>query len=182
MKVSVRRCKKSTLSIAKNRKRKWNVLVDPSNLWALQYVGIDSIPNKYFLQRWCKDMRYRHACQSFDVEKEEKKYSSSWYTNLIFKFIKVAEVASCSKEAYDIAVAEIPKILGKVIESMNGLSLQSNTIMDSTSNCHIQDPPRASTKGRKRVKQIPSALEKIRKRSRASKKCIQTPTVANCDQ
>ncbi|MQL72354.1 hypothetical protein Taro_004691, partial [Colocasia esculenta] len=151
-------------------------------LLVLQYVGIDSIPNKYFLQRWCKDMRYKHACQSFDVEKEEKKYSSSRYTNLIFKFMKVAKTTSCLEEAYDIAVAKIPKILGKVMESMNGLSLQSNTIMDSTSNCHVQDPPRASTKGRKREKRIPSTLEKIRKWSRASKKCIQTPTAANCDQ
>ncbi|MQL74232.1 hypothetical protein Taro_006600 [Colocasia esculenta] len=92
-------------------------------LLALQYVGIDSIPNKYFLQRWCKDMRYRHACQSFDVQKEEKKCSSSRYTNLIFRFMKVAEAASCSEEAYDIAVAEISKILGRVMESMNGLSI-----------------------------------------------------------
>ncbi|MQM03030.1 hypothetical protein Taro_035799 [Colocasia esculenta] len=151
-------------------------------LLALQYVGIDSIPNKYFLQRWCKDMWYRHACQSFDVQKEENKCSSSRYTNLIFKFMKVAEVASCSEEAYDIAVADIPKIFGKVIESMNGLSLQSNTIIDSTSNCYVQDQPRASTKRRKREKRIPSALKKIRKWSRASKKCIQTLTAANYDQ
>ncbi|MQM08471.1 hypothetical protein Taro_041329 [Colocasia esculenta] len=127
-------------------------------------------------------MRYRHACQSFDVQKEDKKCSSSRYTNLIFRFMKVAEAASCSEEAYDIAVAEIPKILGKVIESMNGLSMQSNTRIDSTSNCHVQDPPKASTKGRKCEKRIPSALEKIRKRSKASKKCNQTPTAVNYDQ
>ncbi|MQL90614.1 hypothetical protein Taro_023211 [Colocasia esculenta] len=151
-------------------------------LLALQYVGIDGIPKKYFLQRWCKDMRYRHAYESFDVQKEDKKCSSSRYTNLIFRFMKVAEAASCSEEAYDIAVAEIQKILGKVIESMNGLSMQSNTRIYSTSNCHVQDPPKASTKGRKREKQISSALEKIRKRSKASKKCIQTPTAVNYDQ
>ncbi|MQM12484.1 hypothetical protein Taro_045405, partial [Colocasia esculenta] len=151
-------------------------------LLALQYAKIDLIPSKYFLQRWCKDMRYRHACQSFDVQKENKKCSSSRYTNLIYKFMKVAEAASCSEQAYDIAVAEIPQILGKIMESMNGLSLQSNRRIDATSNCHVQDSPRASTKGRKREKRIPSALKKIRKWSRASKKCIQTPTTANYDK
>ncbi|MQL96122.1 hypothetical protein Taro_028790 [Colocasia esculenta] len=113
---------------------------------------------------------------------EDNKCSSSRYTNLIFKFMKVVEAASCSEQAYNIAAAEIPQILGKVIESMNGLSVQSNTRIDFTSNCHVQDPPRVSTKGRKCEKQMPSAFEKIIKWSRASKKCIQTPTAVNYDK
>ncbi|MQL79158.1 hypothetical protein Taro_011595 [Colocasia esculenta] len=93
-------------------------------MWALQYCGVEKIPDKYFLNRWRKDLRYREGLEASVVREEDRKHPSSRYTILIYRLMKVAQEASSFESQFDHLLAEIPNILLNVMQSKKVTSVQ----------------------------------------------------------
>ncbi|WRX33965.1 FAR1 DNA binding domain - like 10, partial [Theobroma cacao] len=77
----------------------------------LNYNGVEEIPSRYILPRWCKDFKYRHVDRgSCDIDVYNPVY---WHNHLHKCAIPVVEGGAQSQEHYKIALHELQELLNR---------------------------------------------------------------------
>ncbi|MQL71056.1 hypothetical protein Taro_003362 [Colocasia esculenta] len=88
-------------------------------LVAFQLVGISSIPQRYILKRWTKEMRYRHSLDEYNMDDNNLLDESSCYSYLVHQTVKITEISASSNVAFNVAKEVIPMLLKRMLEVAN---------------------------------------------------------------
>ncbi|XP_052209831.1 protein FAR1-RELATED SEQUENCE 6-like [Diospyros lotus] len=79
----------------------------------LNYNGVEEIPSRYILPRWCKDFKRRYPLDSGTVDIDVKN-PVQWYNNLYRRVIQIVEEGSQSREHYKVALRGLEELCNKL--------------------------------------------------------------------
>ncbi|TYG64640.1 hypothetical protein ES288_D06G124100v1 [Gossypium darwinii] len=77
----------------------------------LNYNGVEEVPSRYILRRWCKDFKFQHVdLGSTDIDVYGPVYRQSHFHNCA---VPIVEGGAQSEEQYKIALHELQELLNK---------------------------------------------------------------------
>ncbi|KAG8491189.1 hypothetical protein CXB51_014296 [Gossypium anomalum] len=77
----------------------------------LNYNGVEEVPSRYILRRWCKDVKFQHVDRgSTDIDVYSPVYRQSRFHNCA---VPIVEGGAQSEEQYKIALHELQELLNK---------------------------------------------------------------------
>ncbi|KAI7978966.1 Protein FAR1-RELATED SEQUENCE 6 [Camellia lanceoleosa] len=78
----------------------------------LNYNGVEEIPSRYILPRWCKDFKRRYLLDC-DANDDNVDNPLQWYNHLYRRVIQVVEEGAQSQEQYKAALQGLEELLHK---------------------------------------------------------------------
>ncbi|GMQ03049.1 hypothetical protein CsSME_00049007 [Camellia sinensis var. sinensis] len=78
----------------------------------LNYNGVEEIPSRYILLRWCKDFKRRYLIDC-DANDDNVDNPLQWYNHLYRRVIQVVEEGAQSQEQYKVALQGLEELLHK---------------------------------------------------------------------
>ncbi|KAE9452193.1 hypothetical protein C3L33_15904, partial [Rhododendron williamsianum] len=79
----------------------------------LTYNGVEEIPSRYILPRWCKDFKRRYPLDYDTVDDIDANDPVQWYNHLYRRVIQVVEQGAQSQQHYKAALQGLEELLHK---------------------------------------------------------------------
>ncbi|KAI8552071.1 hypothetical protein RHMOL_Rhmol06G0235900 [Rhododendron molle] len=150
-------------------------------------MGVEKVPEKYVLRRWCKNVKRAHTKVWISYDKYSISIEAHRHDNMCNLFNEVVDLAECSQEKYDMVMTRVRELKRELMEASvvcesNVVSLGDDMgthidpislgdgVITSKQSTNILDPEGLRRKGRPPCKRKKGVVEIAVKKKRATKK------------
>ncbi|XP_057493375.1 protein FAR1-RELATED SEQUENCE 5-like isoform X2 [Actinidia eriantha] len=163
-------------------------MVCTHQLMVWHQMGIQRVPDKYVLRRWCKNVKRVHTKVRICYDKSSRSIEARRHDNMCNLFNDVADLAEESQEKCDMVMTRVRELKRELMEALvvvqsnvvslgNDMSIQGNDsfslrdeVIPSKRSTNILDPEGKERKGRPPTKRRINFMEKVVKKKRQTKK------------
>ncbi|GFY84444.1 hypothetical protein Acr_03g0012180 [Actinidia rufa] len=163
-------------------------MVCTHQLMVWHQMGVQRVPDKYVLRRWCKNVKRVHTKVWICYDKSSTSIEARRHDNMCNLFNDVADLAEESQDKYDMVMTRVRQLkqelmqVAVVVESNvfslgDGMSIQEKDsfslgdgVIPSKRSTNILDPEGRQRKGRPSTKRRISVIEKVIKKKRQTKR------------
>ncbi|GFS40197.1 hypothetical protein Acr_00g0067080 [Actinidia rufa] len=163
-------------------------MVCTHQLMVWHQMGVQRVPDKYVLRRWCKNVKRVHTKVRICYDKSSTSIEARRHDNMCNLFNNVADLAEESQDKYDMVMTRVRELKQELMEAAvvvesnvvslgDGMSIQENDsfslgdgVIPSKRSTNILDPEGRQRKGRPSTKRRISVIEKVIKKKRQTKK------------
>ncbi|PSR85428.1 Protein FAR1-RELATED SEQUENCE like [Actinidia chinensis var. chinensis] len=163
-------------------------MVCTHQLMVWHQMGVQRVPDKYVLRRWCKNVKRVHTKVRICYDKSSTSIEARRHDNMCNLFNDVADLAEESQDKYDMVMTRVRELKQELMEAAvvvesnvvslgDGMSIQENDsfslgdgVIPSKRSTNILDPEGRPRKGKPSTKRRISVIEKVIKKKRQTKK------------
>ncbi|KAG5534560.1 hypothetical protein RHGRI_022618 [Rhododendron griersonianum] len=107
-------------------------------------MGVEKVPDKYVLRRWCKNVNRAHTKVRISYDKCSTSIEAHRHDNVCNLFNEVVDFAECSQEKYDMVMTRVRELKRELMEASvicesNVVSL-GDGVITSKQSTNILDP------------------------------------------
>ncbi|XP_058210661.1 protein FAR-RED IMPAIRED RESPONSE 1-like isoform X2 [Rhododendron vialii] len=144
--------------------------------------GIQKVPDKYVLKRWCKNVKRVHTKVRICYDKLSTSIEAHRHDNMCNLFNEVADLAKASQEKYDMVMTRVRELKRELMdvsvncESNVGFKTPNDSfslgdeVIKTKQSTNILDPEGLRRKGRPPCKRMQGVVEKAVKKKIEKKK------------
>ncbi|KAI8524917.1 hypothetical protein RHMOL_Rhmol13G0186800 [Rhododendron molle] len=159
-------------------------MVCKHQLMVWQQKGVERVPDKYVLTRWCKNVKRLHTRIRINYDKSPTSIETRRHDNMCKAFKEVVNLAEDSEEMYDMVMTKVHELKEEVKRALVSVVSESNAVVgprnDSISlgdavvpskqSTRILDPEGVPQKGRPPSKRKQGGVEKFGNKKQVAKK------------
>ncbi|KAI8539742.1 hypothetical protein RHMOL_Rhmol09G0206400 [Rhododendron molle] len=159
-------------------------MVCKHQLMVWQQKGVERVPDKYVLTRWCKNVKRLHTRIRINYDKSPTSIETRRHDNMCKAFKEVVNLAEDSEEMYDMVMTKVRELKEEVKRALVSVVSESNAVVgprnDSISlgdavvpskqSTRILDPEGVPQQGRPPSKRKQGGVEKFGNKKQVAKK------------
>ncbi|XP_057500887.1 protein FAR-RED ELONGATED HYPOCOTYL 3-like [Actinidia eriantha] len=163
-------------------------MVCTHQLMVWHQMGVQRVPDKYVLRRWCKNVKRVHTKVRICYDKSSTSIEARRHDNMCNLFNDVVDLEEESQDKYDMVMTRVRELKQELMEAVvvvesnvvslgDSMSIQEKDsfslgdgVIPSKRSTNILDPEGRQRKGRPSTKRRISVIEKVIKKKRQTKK------------